>query len=465
MSATPTPESVEAAGSRSEEHPSPPRTVVLGLQHVVVMYTGCVTVPLLFGAAANLPTQMIGLLINADLVVAGLITIVQSLGLHRVLGVRLPVIAGASFTAVNPMILIAGQYGLRAVYGSMIAAGVFGLLIAVPFARLVRFIGPVVRGTAVTVIGLSLISTAATLVTGSNPRAADFAAPDKLGLAAGIVAVVLVITRFARGFLAQAAVLIGLLVGLGVAAVAGMTDFGTVGSAAWFGLPHPLLFGPPTFPIAAVISMCIVMLVIFTESSTYMLSVAEMSGRQLDRSDLARGLAADGLSSALAGAATSFPDTIFAQNVSLVRMSGVRSRHVTAVAGVILVVLGLIPKLGDVIASVPGPVIGAVSLVMFAMVAGVGVRTLGQVHYDGQGNHNMMVVALALGVGLLPTVVPDIYSHFPTWFQIIAGGAISSAVIAAFVLDLFLNHTRSRARSTAADEAVAAPVANGGAQA
>jgi NCS2 family nucleobase:cation symporter-2 len=429
------------------------------------MYTGCVTVPLLFGAAANLPTQTIGLLINADLVVAGLITIVQSLGLHRVLGVRLPVIAGASFTAVNPMILIAGQYGLRAVYGSMIAAGVFGLLIAVPFARLVRFIGPVVRGTAVTVIGLSLISTAASLVTGSNPSAADFAAPDKLGLAAGIVAVVLVITRFARGFLAQAAVLIGLLVGLGVAAVAGMTDFGTVGSAAWFGFPHPLLFGPPTFPIAAVISMCIVMLVIFTESSTYMLSVAEMSGRQLDQGDLARGLAADGLSSALAGAATSFPDTIFAQNVSLVRMSGVRSRHVTAVAGVILVVLGLIPKLGDVIASVPGPVIGAVSLVMFAMVAGVGVRTLGQVHYDGQGNHNMMVVALALGVGLLPTVVPDIYSHFPTWFQIIAGGAISSAVIAAFVLDLFLNHTRSRGRSTAADEAVAAPVASGGAQA
>jgi uric acid transporter len=433
--------------SQVDERPPAVRTVVLGFQHVVVMYTGCVTVPLVFGAAAKLPTSTIGLLVNADLLVAGLMTLVQSLGVRKLLGVRLPVIAGASFTAVTPMILIAAQYGIRAVYGSMIAAGLFGLLIAVPFSRIVRFFPPVVRGTAVAVIGLSLIGTAANLVVGSSTRAAGYASPAKLGLAAGIIVVVLVITRFARGFLAQTAVLLGLLLGIAGAAAMGMTDFSAVGGAHWFGLPALFRFGPPIFPIAAVASMCIVMLVIFTESTTYMLAVEEMTGHQLSGADLARGLATDALSGVVAGAVTSFPDTVFAQNVSLIRMSGVRSRFVTATAGIMLLALGLVPKLGEVVASVPAPVIGAVSLVMFAMVAGVGIRTLGQVDYDG--NQNMLVVALALGIGMLPVVVPGIYRSFPSWVQIIAGGAITSAVITAFVLNLFFNHlARSKQPAT-----------------
>ena len=225
-----------------------PRTAVLGLQHVVVMYTGCVTVPLVFGTAAKLNTNTIGLLVNADLLVAGLMTLIQSLGIRKVLGVRLPVIAGASFTAVTPMILIAGQYGLQAVYGSMIAAGLFGLLVAVPFSRIVRFFPPVVRGTAVTVIGLSLIGTAANLVIGSDPKAADYATPGKLGLAIGIIMIVLAVTRFARGFLLQTAVLLGLILGVAAATVMGMTNFSAAGEAHWFGLPTIFRFGPPHLP-------------------------------------------------------------------------------------------------------------------------------------------------------------------------------------------------------------------------
>ena len=436
-------------GEKLDERPPVPRMAVLGFQHVVVMYTGCVTVPLIFGAAAHLPISTVGLLVNADLVVAGLITIVQSLGISRVLGVRLPVVAGATFTSVTPMMLITARYGLPAVYGAMLAAGVFGLLIAWPFARLVRFIAPVVQGTATTVIGLSLIGTAANLVVGQSAQDPGYASPARLGLAAAIVLVILIIIRFGRGFLAQTAVLVGLLLGMGGAAMTRMTDFRSVAGAAWFGLPNPLRFGPPTFPVAAVISMCIVMLVIFTESTTYLLTVAELTGTELSPGGLASGLAADGLSGVFAGLLTSFPDTIFAQNVSLLRMSGVRSRHVTATAGVILIGLGVVPKFGAVIASIPGAVIGAVSLVMFAMVAGVGIRTLGRVEYDGTGNHNMIVVALALAVGMLPVMVPEIYHRFPNWFQIIAGGSISSAVITAFVLNIFFNHLgRSSAPAT-----------------
>ncbi|UED87469.1 nucleobase:cation symporter-2 family protein [Streptomyces profundus] len=421
-----------------DARPTPLRLWAFGAQHVAVMYTGCVAVPLVFGAAVGLDTATIGLLIAADLLVAGFITIVQSLGLSRLFGARLPVVAGASFTAVTPMIAIQGEYGMPAVYGAMLAAGVFGMLVAWPFARLVRFFPPVVRGTAVTIIGLSLVGKAIGLIAGDDPDDPDYAAPDKLALAAGVIVLIVVLTRFARGFLAQTVVLVGLLAGTGAAVFLGMTDFGSVAGAGWFGLPEPFPFGAPEFPLAAVASMCVVMLVIFAESTAYLMAVGDMTGRPVSRADLARGLAADGLSGAVAGAATSFPDTVFAQNVSLVRMTGVRSRFTTAAAGVLLVTLGLMPKLAETVASLPGPVIGAVSLVMFTMVTITGIRTLGAVEYDG--THNGLIVALALGTGMIPVVAPTLYDGFPSWFRIIAGGAISSAVIVAFVLNLFFHH-------------------------
>jgi len=423
-----------SVAAATQDHTSSWRTGLLGLQHVIVMYTGCVAVPLVFGSAVGLDTRAIGLLVNADLVVAGIITLVQGLGISTILGVRLPVIAGASFTAVAPMILIGSQYGLPAVWGSMLVAGAFGVLAAVPFSRLSRFFPPSVRGSAVTIIGLSLIGNAAKMVTGK----ADQASGSNLALAGGVIVGIVLLMRFGRGFLSQAAVLIALVVGTLVTVITGSADFSAVGGSGWFGLPHPFTFGAPTFPLAAVISMCIVMLVIFTESTSYMMSVGEMVGRPVSRSDVARGLAADGASGILGGALTAFPDTIFAQNVSLVRMTGVRSRAVVGVAGVVLIAMGLIPKLGEVIASVSPTVIGAVSLVMFALVAGVGISILATARL--QENSNLLVVSLALGLGMVPVVLPKLYQGFPTEVQIIAGGAITSTVIVAFVLNLLFHH-------------------------
>ncbi|HEY3606498.1 MAG TPA: nucleobase:cation symporter-2 family protein [Pseudonocardiaceae bacterium] len=439
------------ATANGHRHPvdtplAPGRLAVLGLQHVLVMYTGCVTVPLVFGAAAKLSTATIGLLINADLLVAGLITLAQSLGIGRVLGVRLPVVAGATFTAVTPMILIGSQYGLPSVYGSMIAAGVFGLIVAVPFARAIRFFPPLVSGVVITVVGLSLIGVAAGLIAGQDATAPDYAAPRNLLLAGGIVVFIVALNRLARGFLAQIAVLLGLVAGTIVAVAWGLTNFSSVGPAGWFGITAPLHFGAPRFPIAAVISMCVVMLVTFTESTADMLAVGEMTGKPLSTADLARGMAADGLSGILGGLMNAFLDTVFAQNVGLVGMTRVRSRYVTATAGVLLVLLGLLPKLGAVVASLPGPVIGAAGLVMFATVTAVGIATLRTVEFDGTSN--LLIVAVAVGVGMVPVLAPQIYHRFPAWAQIIAGSAITSATLVAFVLNLLFNHTGRRRAET-----------------
>ncbi|MFJ5102142.1 nucleobase:cation symporter-2 family protein [Streptomyces sp. NPDC088554] len=449
------PEPSSVSGPAPGPHPvdqllPPARLGLLGIQHVLVMYTGCVTVPLVFGGAAGLDTSTIGLLINADLLVAGLITLLQALGIGRFLGVRLPVVAGATFAAVTPMILIAGEYGLPAVYGSMIAAGIFGLLVAVPFARAVRFFPPLVSGTVITVIGLSLIGVAAGLITGPDPTAKDYAAPGHLALAGGIVLLIVAVGRFARGLLAQLGVGLGLAVGTLVAVPLGLTDFSSVGRADWFGVSSPFHFGTPEFPVAAVLSMCVVMLVIFTESTADMLAVGRMTGRPLTPRDLARGLAADGMSGVLGGIMNGFPDTVFAQNVGLVGMTKVRSRYVAAVAGGILILLGLVPKLGEIVASLPGPVIGGAGLVMFATVTAVGIDILRTVEFEGTGN--LLIVAVSLGVGMLPVAAPTIYHAFPAWFQIIAGSAITSAALSAFLLNLLFHHTGSRGRTPASEE-------------
>lgn len=435
--------------------PPPGRLLTLGLQHVLIMYTGTVTVPLVFGAAVGLDAATISILINADLLVAGVVTVLQSVGVGRFLGVRLPVVAGATFAAVTPMILIAGEYGLPAVYGSMMAAGVFGLLIAVPFARIVRFFPPVVTGTTITVIGLSLLGVAGGLIVGNDPESPDFAAPSRLGLAAAVVVTIVLLTRFARGFLAQLAVLGGLLVGVALAAPMGLLDLSGVGSADWVGVVPPFFFGPPEFPLAAVVAMCVVMLVIFTESTADMLAVGELVGRPVTPKALARGLATDGLSGVLAGTFTSFLDTAFAQNVGLISMTRVRSRFVVTAAGVVLFVLGLVPKVGEVFASLPGPVVGGAGLVMFATVAAVGIRTLSRVDFAQRGNS--VVVALGIGVGLLPEVTEGVYSRLPSGVLIVLGSPITGAAIVAFALNLLFNHLpwRPMAPEGAHDEPLA----------
>ncbi|WP_326567858.1 nucleobase:cation symporter-2 family protein [Amycolatopsis rhabdoformis] len=425
------------------------RLLLLGLQHMAIMYTGSVAVPLIVGSALKLDAATIALLVNADLFVAGLATLVQSIGIGKLVGVRLPVVAGATFTVVNPMILIASQYGLTAVYGSMIASGVFGLLLARPFAKMIRFFPPLVSGTLLLVIGVSLLGPGAAMIAGHDTEAPDYGTPSHIAIALGVVALIVILTRVLRGFVAQIAPLVALAVGLIVAIPLGLTQFGGVGQASWFGLASPLHFGAPTFPIAAVLSMCVVMLVTFTESTADMLAVGEIVGRPATDADVARGLATDGVSAILGGFMNSFPDTAFAQNVGLVQMTRVRSRWVVAVTGGLLVVMGLVPKVGAAIAAIPEPVVGGVAVVMFAMVAAVGVQNLKKVEFSG--NHNTFIIAVALGVGLLPAFATDrfgtsiFFQHFPTWLQTICGSPITLASILAFVLNLLFNHLgRSR---------------------
>ncbi|MFE4663553.1 nucleobase:cation symporter-2 family protein [Streptomyces sp. NPDC056716] len=414
------------------------RLFFFGLQHMLIMYAGCVAVPLVLGAVLGLDTHTIALIVNADLLVAGIATIIQSVGLTRFFGIRMPVVAGASFTFLTPMILIGSEYGLPTMYGSMIAAGVFGMLLARPFSKVLRFFPTLVTGCVITIIGLSLIKVSADLIIGSDPESANYASVKYILLAFGVVVVIVLMNRLFTGFVRNVSVLFGLAIGAVAAWLMGMAHFGSVGAAKWFGFSTPLHFGAPEFKVVPIIAMCVAMIVVFSEMTACVLAIGDAVGKKVTDKDMARGLATDGLAATLAGFMNSVPDSTFGQNVGLISLTKVKSRYVITVTGVLLLVMGAIPKLGEVVASLPGPVIGGAGLVMFAMTAAVGIQMLQKV--DFEGNQNLLIVAVALGVGMLPVVVPAIYQNFHRDAQFILGSAITATVLVAFVLNLLFNH-------------------------
>ncbi|MFD4728338.1 nucleobase:cation symporter-2 family protein [Streptomyces seoulensis] len=424
-----------------DEIPPVRQLAAFGLQHVLAMYAGAVAVPLIVGGAMRLSPADLAYLITADLLVCGVATLIQCVGVWR-FGVRLPIMQGCTFAAVSPMVLIGTTGGgLPAIYGSVIVAGLAIMLLAPVFGRLLRFFPPLVTGTVILIIGVSLLPVAGNWAAG-GVGAKDFGAPRNLALAGFVLLVVLAVQRFAPPFLARVAVLTGIVVGLAVAVPFGFTDFGGVADADWVGISTPFHFGAPEFRVSAIVSMLVVALVTLTETTGDLIAVGELTGREVEPRSLADGLRADGLSTVLGGVFNTFPYTAYAQNVGLVGMTRVRSRWVVAAAGALLVLLGLLPKLGAVVAAVPAPVLGGAGLVMFGTVAASGLRTLARV--DFRDNHNLTVVAVSVAVGMLPVGVPTVYAKFPDWFQTVMNSGISAGCLTAIVLNLLFNHLSAR---------------------
>lgn len=413
-----------------------------GLQHVLAMYAGAVAVPLIIANALGLSKEQLIYLINADLFTCGIATIIQTIGFWN-MGVKIPMIQGVTFAAVTPMIIIGKTHGLTGIYGSIIVAGLVTYLVSPYFSRLIRFFPPVVTGTIITIIGVTLMPVAVRWAGGGNPAAKDFASAPYILLAFITLILVLFFYRFFSGFLSNIAVLLGLIAGTAIAGVFGMVNFSQVATAGWIGVTTPFAFGLPTFDLASIAAMVLVMLVVMTETTGDCIAVGEIIEKPITQDDLTRCLRADGFSTILGGILNSFPYTAFAQNVGLVGLTRVKSRFVVAAAGVILVVLGLFPKLAAVIAAIPVAVLGGAGVAMFGMVAASGIKTLSRVQFDG--TNNIMVVAVSIGVGMITLAVPNFYHNFPSWAQVILHSGITAGSVTAIVLNVILNGTQETA--------------------
>ncbi|MFJ7196641.1 MULTISPECIES: nucleobase:cation symporter-2 family protein [unclassified Streptomyces] len=444
------PEGPEVHPVDQKLHPS--RLVPAALQHIAAMYAGVVTPPLIIGQAVRLDTAGQTRLIAASLLIAGVATLLQTLGVKGFVGNRLPFVNAASSAGIAPMLAIAETNAtgdqLPAIYGAVMVAGVFCLAIGPFFGKLLRFFPPLVTGVVITLIGVTLMPVPVAWAQGGDRTAADFGDMKYLALAAFTLVVILLIQRFGRGFVKQVALLLGLLIGTLAAIPFGMADFGALGSAPVAALPTPFAFGAPAFQPAAIISLCLVTLVLMTESSAGMLAIGEICERKTDGRTITRGLRTDGIATLLGPVFGGFPTSAFAQNVGVVSLTKVRSRYVVAAAGGALLVLGVFPVLGAVVSTVPMPVLGGAGIVLFGSIAVSGIRTLSEAGLDDSSN--IILVAVSLGAGIIPLAAPTFYADFPAWAQTVLGSGISAGALVAVSLNLFFHHLGTRGGTSAA---------------
>jgi NCS2 family nucleobase:cation symporter-2 len=248
---------------------------------------------------------------------------------------------------------------------------------------------------------------------------------------------ILVLNRFLKGKWSSMAILFGIIIGTVAATALGMADYTRVTASGWININTPFEFGFWNFNPTAIISIVLVMLVIMTEATGNIIAMHEMVEKEINEEQLVRGLRADGLATMLASVFNTFPHTAFAQNVGLVNLTGVKSRFVVATSGCILIVLGLVPKLGALVASVPYPVLGGAGFAMFGMVVSGGISALTKVKFAG--TKNGMIIAISIGLSMIPTAVPDFYHNFPQWVNTIFHSGITTGALAAILLNLFFN--------------------------
>ena len=459
----------------------PPKLFTLGLQHVLVMYAGAIAVPLIIGRALQLPPEDVAFLISADLFCCGVVSILQSLGFTPWFGVRMPVMMGVTFASVGPMVSIAithpGAEGARMIFGSIIAAGVIGVLIAPIASRMLRFFPPVVTGTIILVIGITLMRVGINWIFGTpvGPTAPHLVSPEHtawleqvtaLGgtvppppagfrpvptmenpayapitniiLSMIVLGVVMVIARFAKGFLSNIAVLLGIITGGVIAAALGMMHFEKIAEAAWFAPITPFHFGTPIFEPVLIITMTLVMIVTLIEFDRHVPRALRPDRLEATQPRLSAGLRMDGLGTIIGGVFNTFPYTSFSQNVGLVGVTGVRSRYVCVAGGVIMVVLGLIPKMGALVEALPTVVLGGAGIVMFGMVAATGIRILHRVDFVNNRN-NLFIVAISVGLGMIPLVAPDFKMWLPHAIHPLIDSGIILAALGSVLLNLFFN--------------------------
>ena len=413
--------------------PSQARSFVLGLQHLLAMYSGAVAVPILIGNALHFSSEQMTYLVSIDIFMCGLATLVQLLK-NRYFGIGLPVVLGCAIQAVAPLILIGQKYSIGTMYGAIIVAGIFVFLIAGVFSKIKKLFPPVVTGTLITTIGLTLIPVGIQNLGGGSPTAKDFGDPKNLIVGFVTILVIVALQAFAKGFISSISVLIGLIVGTVLAACMGMVSFTPVAQASWFHFPQFFYFGTPKFEWSSCLTMMIIALVSMVESTGVFFALGDLLGKEITEDDLKRGYRAEGLAQILGGLFNTFPYTTFYQNVGLLQLSGIRSKRPIYWAAGLLMAMGLLPKVGALVTIMPTAVLGGAMVVMFSSIAVQGIKMLLKV--DFSDNHNLLIVAISMGLGLGVSVYPNIFQALPQSLQLFLENGIVIASLSSVLLNL-----------------------------
>ncbi|AWX14438.1 purine permease [Mergibacter septicus] len=408
--------------------------LLLAFQHLLAALGGIIAVPLVIGNVLHLPVPDTITLVNAALLISGVVTLVQCLGIGGV-GIRLPSVMGTSFTFVAAALAIGfSQDGVAGILGASLVGSLVMIIGSFFMPAIRKLFPPVVTGTVVTMIGLSLVPVAVDWFAGGQRGDANYAIPENLAMATFVLVLVIVLVQWGKGIFSAAAIVIGMMSGYILALLLGWVNFDQVKQAQLFAVPQPLHFGL-SFPIAGIIGMSIAYLVTIVESSGNFLALGNATQTEITGKKLRAGVLCDGLGSALAAVMSTTPFSSFSQNIGVISLTGVASRYVVATTGVLLMLAGLFPFLGALIVSIPLPVLGGAGLMMFAMIIAAGIQMLDKVE---RSRRNGLIIAISLGCGLAVTTRPEILEKLPSFVREIFGSGITVGSLLALSLNLIL---------------------------
>ncbi|WP_069998523.1 uracil-xanthine permease family protein [Cellulosilyticum sp. I15G10I2] len=423
------------------------QAIPLGLQHVLAMFVGNVSPLIIVAGLLNMPSEQKTMLIQNAMFIAGLITLIQLYPIGRV-GSRLPIVMGTSSGFVPTIRAAAGIYGYGAVLGASLVGGLFESILGFFIKPLRKIFPPIVTGTVVISIGLSLIPIGITYFAGGF-GASDFGSVSNLFLGSVVIVVILFCMQFTKGFFKVSAVLTGIVAGYILAILMGKVDFTPIAQADWFSLPKAFMY-KMEFKIGAIIPMCI-MYIATTVETIGDISAVTAGGLNREATDreLAGGVLADGVGSMIAAFFGVLPNTSFSQNVGLIGMTKVVNRFSIMTGAVILILAGFFPKLGGIISAVPQSVLGGATIIMFSMIAISGMQLIFKQNMYGR---NAVIVAVALGLGLGLGSTPDALQHLPEWTKLVFA---QNGIVVAFIVAVILNLILPQDKKEKAEEGIA----------
>ena len=420
-----------------DDNPSLATKILLGLQHIFAAFGGIIVVPLVISSTLGFDTVMSTTLISASILASGIATIIQARGVGGV-GSRVACIMGTDFTFVSPAISVGSILGLPGIIGATILGAFFEIILSYFIKPLMKLFPPIVTGTVVCLIGLTILPVSIDWAAG-GAGASDYGSLANVSIAMTVMMVTLLLNRYGKGILSSASILIGMVVGYIICIPIGKVDFSVVTQANIIAIPQILQYGV-TFDLKSLIAFLPAYFVTTIETVGCLKAIGEVSDVDMDDKRVGAGVLSDGVGSIIGGFVGSLPNTSFSQNVGLIPLTKVASKHVAIMAGILLVIIGLLPQFAALINGIPQPVLGGVGIVMFGTVAAAGIKTLSRVELN---DRNLLIIATSIGLGLGVTFRPNFISQLPEGLQMIFSSGISTGTIVALFLNIILREDKT----------------------
>lgn len=404
--------------------------ILLALQHIFAAFGGIIVVPIVVSAALKFDVKTSTLLISSTILAAGVATFIQSKGVGPI-GSRVACIMGTDFTFVAPSISIGSKFGLVGILGATIFGAILEIILSFFIKPLMKLFPPIVTGTVVSLIGLTLLPVSIDWAAG-GVGAVNYGSLKNILIALFIMMITLMLNHYGKGLVSSASILIGMVLGYIICIPLGMVDFTTVKEASWIAFPKIWALDVK-FSMETLLPFIPAYFVTIIGTVGCLKAITEVSKVESTEKCIASGVLADGVGSLLAGVFGALPNTCFSQNIGLIPLTKVASRYVTIMAGILLVILGLLPKFAALINIMPQPVLGGVGIVMFGTVAAAGIKTLSTVKLS---NRNMLIIATSIGLGLGVTFRPEFIGRLPESLKMIFSSGISTGTIVALILNV-----------------------------